>query len=166
MLQLILTRHAKSSWDDPNLRDHDRPLSKRGRKSSDAIGKWLVEHGYIPRIVLCSTSRRTCETWERMEKLMPDKCEVRFEPDLYHGHTNSFLDTLAGTDDLPVLMLGHNPGIGYFAESILRESPRHLDFWRYPTAATLVCDVPVNNWADTQLGTATAVDFVVPRELF
>ena len=164
-MQLILTRHAKSSWDDPYLRDHDRPLAKRGRKSSDAIGRWLVEHEYVPNIVLCSTSRRTCETWERIEAFMPEGCEVRFEPDLYHGYTNSFLETLAKADDSPVLMLGHNPGIGYFAESILREIPRHFAFLKYPTAATLVCDVPANRWTDVELGTAELVDFVVPREL-
>lgn len=164
-MRLILIRHAKSSWNHPNLRDHDRPLAKRGRKSSDAIGQWLAEHGYIPKVVLSSTSQRTRETWERMEKFIPEDCEVRFEPDLYHGHTDSFLQTLSKANDSPVLMLGHNPGIGYFAESILREIPRHFAFWKYPTTATLVCDIPVDRWADVELGTAEFVDFVVPREL-
>ncbi len=164
-MQLIITRHAKSSWDNPYLRDHDRPLSRRGRKSSDAIGRWLAQKGYVPKIVLCSTSRRTSETWERMAGHMPQSCNVFYEPHLYHGHTDSFLEVLAAADDSPVLMLGHNPGIGEFAGTILRQSPPHYAFMQYPTAATLVCEVPVTSWADVKLGSAETLDFVVPREL-
>ena len=56
---LILTRHAKSSWDDPFLNDHDRPLNKRGRKSAPVIAGWLRENGWLPDEVLSSTSART-----------------------------------------------------------------------------------------------------------
>lgn len=164
-MRLIITRHAKSSWDDPYLRDHDRPLSKRGRRSSDAIGTWLAENDYIPKIVLCSTSKRTTQTWRRIAKFIPDTCEVRYEPNLYHGYADAFFDTLAETDDSPALILGHNPGIGYFAESILRESPHHHAFMQYPTAATLVCDIAIEHWRELRPGTANFVDFVIPREL-
>ncbi len=162
---LIVTRHAKSSWDDPSLRDHDRPLSKRGRKSSDAIGKWLVENGYLPKVVLCSTSKRTSETWARMEKFMPQSCDVHYEPDLYHGYADSFLEVLAAVNDSPALVLGHNPGIGYFAESIVKQPPSHHAFMQFPTAATLVCELPVNSWLEIRPKSATVLDFVVPREL-
>ena len=164
-MRLIVTRHAKSSCDDPYLRDHDRPLSKRGRKSGSAIGKWLAEHGYIPKIVLCSTSRRTCETWQRIERFMPDGCAVRLEPDLYHGSTQEIFNTLSTVHDSPVLILGHNPGIGYFAEEVVQSQPLHFEFSRYPTAATLVCDIAVDKWTDLQPGMAEVIDFVVPREL-
>ncbi len=164
-MRLIITRHAKSSWDDPYLRDHDRPLSKRGRKSSDAIGKWLAENGYIPKIVLCSTSKRTSETWQRIEKFIPDTCEVSYEADLYHGYPEAYYEKLTQTDDSPALVLGHNPGIGYFAESVLTELPQHHAFMQYPTAATLICDLPIEHWRELQPGIATLVDFVIPREL-
>ena len=164
-MRLILTRHAKSSWDEPYLGDHDRPLSKRGRKSSDAIGKWLVENSHIPKTVLCSTSARTTETWDRIQKFMPHPCDVRYESDLYHGSIHSILDVLAQATESPVLVLGHNPGIGVFAESILRVLPHHHAFMLYPTAATLVCDVPVENWTEVRMNTAQFIDFVIPREL-
>ena len=63
---LILTRHAKSSWDAPVASDHDRPLNKRGRKSAPAIGTWLKQNGWLPDEVISSTSARTRETWDRM----------------------------------------------------------------------------------------------------
>ena len=96
---------------------------------------------------------------------MPGPCQVRFERDLYHGYTNSFFHVLSQVDESPALVLGHNPGIAMFADSIVREAPRHRDFFRYPTAATLVCDFPVSRWGEIAVGTAEPVDFVIPREL-
>ena len=61
--RLILTRHAKSDWDDPMLDDHDRPLNKRGQRSAAELGEWLHSRGYEPDEVLCSTALRTRETW-------------------------------------------------------------------------------------------------------
>ena len=164
-MRLIITRHAKSSWDEPHLRDHDRPLSKRGRKSSDAIGKWLLDNGHIPNLVLSSTSERTRETWERIKQFLPNPVEVQYESSLYHGHTDAFVNLLSEATEAPVLFLGHNPGIGLFAEFVLKHPPRCSAFMQYPTAATLVCDLPCDSWADFQLGSGEIVDFIIPRQL-
>ena len=165
MLKLIVTRHAKSSWDYPNLTDHDRPLSGRGKRSSDAIGKWLAEKDHVPETVLSSTSTRTRETWARMSKNFPDAVNVRFEPDLYHAGSSSMFNLLTTASGDSVLILGHNPGIAHFAAVILNSMPTHADFYRYPTAATLVCEFPIDDWAHVEIGTAKPIDFVIPREL-
>ena len=164
-MKLIVTRHAKSSWDYPNLSDHERPLAKRGRRGADAIGKWLAEQQHIPQTVLCSTSKRTRETWSRMSKILPTVEDVRFEPDLYHGGVQATLSVLSTARSSTVIILGHNSGIGFFADAILTTPPEHQDFFRYPTAATLVCEVPVNDWAEVQYESGILIDFVVPREL-
>ena len=59
MKRLILTRHAKSSWDDPLTPDHDRPLNDRGKAAAADLGQWLASRGYIPDEVLCSDALRT-----------------------------------------------------------------------------------------------------------
>ena len=59
--RLILTRHAKSDWDDPSLPDQERPLNARGRRSARALGDWLASRGYDPEEVLCSSARRTAD---------------------------------------------------------------------------------------------------------
>ena len=164
-VKLIITRHAKSSWEFPDLMDHDRPLTRRGRRSSDAIGNWLAEKDHIPETVLSSTSVRTRETWDRMVQYFATPVVVRFEADLYHGGSRSIHSLLATVDTSSVLVLGHNPGIGYFAESVLRSLPTHPDFLRYPTAATLVCEVQLDEAGQVELGTGELVDFVVPRDL-
>lgn len=164
-MKLIITRHAKSSWDLPYLNDHERPLAKRGKRASNAIGRWLAERGHIPKTVLCSTSVRTRQTWNRIERCIPGKYDVRFDPDLYHGGINSIVQALANVQDSPVLILGHNPTLGYFASAILQTQPVHPKFQKFPTAATLVCEVPVEKWNQMQFGSAQLIDFVVPREL-
>ena len=164
-MKLIITRHAKSSWDFPYLNDHERPLAKRGERASKAIGRWLAERDHIPKIVLCSTSVRTRQTWSRIERCIPGKYDVRFKSSLYHGGISSIFEALSAVDDSPVLILGHNPTFAYFASAILQTHPVHPKFQKYPTAATLVCEVPVEKWEQLQFGSGKLIDFVVPREL-
>ena len=78
MKKVILLRHAKSSWDNPGLDDHDRPLNKRGRAASPVIGEWLTRKQHVPDAILCSTAVRARETLERLD-LFADRgqaCDV------------------------------------------------------------------------------------------
>ena len=63
MKRLILTRHAKSSWDDPMTPDHDRPLNERGKAAAADLGQWLASRDYVPEEVLCSDALRTRKTF-------------------------------------------------------------------------------------------------------
>ena len=64
MKQLLLLRHAKSSWDDPALADFDRPLALRGRKDAQRMGREIAVRGWLPQRALVSPAARTRETWE------------------------------------------------------------------------------------------------------
>jgi len=163
--RLILIRHAKSSWDDPGLDDHDRPLNRRGRASATAIGDWLAARGYRPDLVLSSTARRTVETWERLAPALPAP-DIRWQRRLYHAEPEALRDVLktAGTA-ATVLLLGHNPGIGTAARAFAAAAPPHPKFPFYPTAATTIYDFPVAEWADVDWGTGRVADFTVPRDL-
>ncbi|MFK0293496.1 SixA phosphatase family protein [Streptomyces sp. NPDC090442] len=63
--RLIVLRHAKSAWPE-GVPDHERPLAGRGRRDAPAAGRWLWQQHCAPDVVLCSTSRRTRETWARV----------------------------------------------------------------------------------------------------
>jgi phosphohistidine phosphatase len=80
--RLFLLRHAKSSWDDPGLDDHDRPLAPRGRRASGLIAEHLRRARIGPVLVLCSSARRTRETLERAMPAL-DPGYVRIERHLY-----------------------------------------------------------------------------------
>jgi len=159
---LILTRHAKSSWDTPGMDDHDRPLNKRGRRSAEVIGDWLRTHGLVPDEVLCSSARRTRETYERMGFDTP----AEVTDTLYLVTANQILRELSGATGDTVLLLGHSPGIGQFAAEILGgDPPAHPRFRDYPTGATLVVRFDVDSWDKLAWRSGNLVDFTVPRDL-
>lgn len=164
-LRLILTRHAKSSWDDPTMADHDRPLNPRGQAAAGHLGAWLASRGDLPGQVLCSDARRTQETWAGIAPHLGAGPELVLKPALYHAGPDVMLAVLRGATQPVVMMLGHNPGIGEFAERLLARAPADPEFRRYPTGATLVATFEVASWDQVGFGSGAALDFVVPREL-
>jgi hypothetical protein len=81
--RLMIMRHAKSAWSSDVASDHERPLNKRGRRDAPRVGKRLAKLGWVPEFVVSSDSRRTRETWERMQRRFP---EVRVSTS---GHTKA-----------------------------------------------------------------------------
>lgn len=159
--RLILTRHAKSDWDNPGQTGIDRPLNARGRRAARMLGDWLASRNYDPEEVLFSTAARTRETWEVAEgAALGTRPEVRQLSALYNAAPDSMLQILRGTVQQTVMMIGHNPGIAELA-AILPASPvTHPDFYRFPTSATLVLDFHLDDWANLQPGTGSVLDFV------
>ncbi|MDR0808618.1 MAG: histidine phosphatase family protein [Gemmobacter sp.] len=164
-LRLILTRHAKSSWDDPTMTDHDRPLNERGKAAVTDLGRWLASRGYVPEQVLCSDAQRTWETWSGIALHLPGSPTFELKPALYHAGADVMLAVLRHAGAGTVMMIGHNPGIAEFAQRIVARPPLNGDFQRYPTGATLVCDFAISNWSEVGWGMGSVDDFVVPREL-
>lgn len=164
-LRLVLTRHAKSAWDDPLLADRDRALNPRGIDAAGRIGRWLADRGYLPQEALVSSARRTAQTWALIAPQLPGAPEPRFFDALYHAGPDLMLRVLTRATGPTVLMLGHNPGIAALADDLVERPPAHPGFATYPTCATLVADFPVTAWNDLRPGTGRVVDFVVPREL-
>jgi phosphohistidine phosphatase len=65
-MQLLILRHAKSSWKDTAVEDHERPLNRRGREAASAMGGYLAAEGLVPDLALVSSARRTVESWSRL----------------------------------------------------------------------------------------------------
>jgi phosphohistidine phosphatase len=164
-LTLILTRHAKSSWDDPTQDDYDRPLNGRGRQSAAALGDWLRTEGHIPDEVIVSGARRTVDTWGRMANTMPADTVMRSEPALFHAGADTMLNVLRGAGRPTVMLIGHNPGIADFAARLAAAPPDHSRFRDYPTGATAIMTFEVDGWAKVGWGSGRVADFVVPRDL-
>jgi phosphohistidine phosphatase len=87
MPTLYLLRHAKSSWGDPELPDHDRPLAPRGERAAALIGEHLRSAGIAPALVLCSSAVRARET---LDRVAPEG-ELRIEPELYGAEEHDLL---------------------------------------------------------------------------
>ncbi len=165
MKRLILTRHAKSSWDDPLTPDHDRPLNERGKAAAADLGQWLFSRGYIPDVVLCSDALRTRKTWSGIAPALPGTPVLELKPALYHAGPDVMLAVLRHAKGDTAMMIGHNPGIAEFAARLVAHAPINPEFMRYPTGATLVVDFVVDAWEDVSFGQGVVDDFMVPREI-
>jgi phosphohistidine phosphatase len=160
--RLVLLRHAKSSWDDVRLADHDRPLTARGRKAAGAIGQYLRDHRLAPELVLCSSACRTRQTLERLH--LGDEVTVVVEDELYGAGADVLLERLRRIH-APVnaaMLIGHNPGIQELAIT-LADNPARLG--SFPTAALAELDVPFPTWDLLAPGGSKLRTFVTPREL-
>ncbi|EKE43432.1 phosphohistidine phosphatase, SixA [Oceaniovalibus guishaninsula JLT2003] len=164
-LRLILTRHAKSGWDDPMLGDHDRPLNARGREAAPRIGRWLDRNGHRPDTALISTAVRAIETWDGIAGALTDAPAATLLDRLYLAAPPTMLDTLARVEGRCVIIVAHNPGIAAFAARLLAERPGHAGFGPYPTGATTVIEFDIDAWKDAAPQTGRLAGFVVPREL-
>ena len=129
---LLLLRHAKSSWDDPSLADHDRPLAPRGRRAAKLIREHLQREQVPVALVLCSSARRARETLD----LVAPPGTVRIEPELYAAAAAELLDRLRRVPD-PVsslMLIGHEPAMRDLAVALI--GPRsELADRKFPTGA-------------------------------
>lgn len=165
MKRLILTRHAKSSWDDPLVADHDRPLNNHGRTAAAELGRWLASRGYIPACVLSSDSRRAHETFTSLAPAFAELPELYLIPALYHASPDVMMHLLRQAEADAVMLIGHNPAIAELAHQLVARTPLTPEFRRYPTGATLIVDFTTDNWADIGFGRGVTLDFIVPDNL-
>lgn len=160
-LQLILMRHAKSAWDDPTLDDHDRVLNHRGCDSADALGDWVRSTDLHPDLVLCSTAKRTQETFARLRLDVP----LRLSAALYLASEDLMMDLIQAQPVRNLMMIGHNPGIAELARLLVRKAPPHRRFRDYPTGATTVIQFDASDWGQVRFGTGRVEHFVIPADL-
>jgi phosphohistidine phosphatase len=173
MHQLLLLRHAKSSWDDPALSDHARPLNPRGRRAAAAMRKHMQLRGLAPDVILVSSSRRTLQTLEAVGP-WPDSPLVEVLDVLYLADAGALLQQIQATRETvrSLLLVGHNPGLHDLALELAdsdaaserSEAARRLAA-TYPSGALAEFTV-TGSWS--ALGKAGAVRlaaFVRPEDL-
>jgi phosphohistidine phosphatase len=165
--RLYLLRHAKSSWKQQGLADHDRPLARRGRRAAKAISRHLREQGVEPELVLCSTARRARETLEGIEPAL-GRGKVRVEPELYGARPAELLARLheVAPRVRSVMVIGHNPGVEQLALLLARDGPRVGDLeTKFPTGALATLSFSGPGWPALDRDTAELIEFVRPRDL-
>jgi phosphohistidine phosphatase len=168
MKQLFLLRHAKSSWDDPTLADHDRPLSARGRRAAKLMAEHLRREGIAPELVLCSPSRRTRQTLTRIAPAgLGENVDVQIDSELYTASAAKLLEVLHEVPDevQSVMLIGHNPGIQDLALSLARGGSEVVRVRsKFPTAALATLELD-GSWRELVPGGAELVSLVKPKEL-
>jgi phosphohistidine phosphatase len=170
MKTLLLLRHAKSSWDNPSLRDYDRPLSSRGERAAPLMGAYMRDEGFVPDVVLCSPALRARQTWEAVEEVLDTDIPIQFLDELYHATATMIHRTIRRvSDDIgTVLLVGHNPGFADVARWLASEGdPGEVErLWKkFPTAALVVIDFDVERWDDVREARGTLRLFMRPKDL-
>jgi phosphohistidine phosphatase len=168
MHQLLLLRHAKSSWDDANQPDRDRPLNRRGREAAALMRQTMRDLGLTPDLVLVSSARRTLETLEALEP-WPDTPLVEPMDALYLATAGQLLDALREVPETvrSVLLIGHNPGMHDLALTLCADTAapaaRQLAA-QFPTAALAEFTIG-SPWSRVMPGSGRLVRFLTPRAL-
>ena len=165
--RLLLLRHAKSSWDEPHLADHDRPLSGRGRRATSSLRGHLSKVDVLPELVLCSSAVRTKETLDGIRRALPPGTKVEIERDLYAANVDDLLTRLRRVSEntASVMVIGHNPGLEDLALLLVGAGDAAATSAmeaKFPTAALAHLSV-AGPWRELGPGMATLEQFWTPR---
>jgi phosphohistidine phosphatase len=172
MRQLILLRHAKSSWDDPRLPDRERPLSARGVRSAVLVQRALRERGLTPDLILASPARRVQQTLEALEP-WDEMPLIDTHEALYLASAQQLYTVLHGVAETvrSVLLIAHNPGLQELAVSLMGASadldpqaPLRRMTEAFPTAAIAEFTIP-GPWWQLAPGGGRLLHFTTPRDL-
>lgn len=144
MKTLTILRHAKSSWKDPNLSDHDRPLNKRGECDAPAMASRIKDAGIRPSLILSSTAERAWTTAKTvaMEISYPKEFLQR-EADLYLAAVPTLLKVIASQDNgfNSIMLVGHNPGLTELANHFVPGVTSNI-----PTCGLISVNIESDDW--------------------
>jgi phosphohistidine phosphatase len=162
MKTLLLMRHAKSSWKEDHLADHERPLNKRGKKDAPRMGVLLHDKKLVPQSILCSSAVRARDTAKAVAESAGFKGDIQYLDRLYMAEADEFITVLRDLPDTVerVLIIGHNPGL----ETLLQVLSGRIE--SLPTAVVAFITLKISSWAElnNQL-TGEIVEIWRPKEL-
>jgi phosphohistidine phosphatase len=164
----MLFRHAKSSWAIPGQDDHDRPLNARGRRGAALMAGWMLESGWHPDLVLCSSAARTRETLAIVMQTLPIAAMLT-EPALYLASADRIRKRVAQLEDrcTRVMIVAHNPGIEDLARTLDRdgEAEGSGPHAKYPTAGAALFRSDAPDWRRFFAAGPRLVAFMTPAGL-
>lgn len=162
MKTLLVLRHAKSDWHDPDIADPDRPLNKRGTRDAARMGRLLQEESLLPDLIITSTARRARATVEGLVAASGFAGPVATEADFYLAAPATYLRVLSRVKNDParVMVVGHNPGLEELVNALTGTSTT------IPTATLVVIALPFSSWQALDDGTrGELLRIWRPREL-
>ncbi len=162
MKTLYLVRHAKSSWKEPALSDHERPLNKRGKKDAPFMGKLLKKKAILPQLIVSSPAKRALTTAKIMAGEMGyPKKKIREDERIYDNAVRSLMSVIGDTEDVfgDLMIFGHNPSFTELAEYLSNEQVENI-----PTSGVFAIDFDVDSWKAIDGGKGTCRFFEYPKK--
>lgn len=160
MKTLYIFRHAKSSWDNPNLADFDRPLNDRGLKTAPFMGEIMFKNNFQPELVLSSPAVRAKETVNLLKTSANLPSKVEFDERIYEASPQTLLNVVSELDETAksAMLVGHNPGLEGLIKVLTGE------FEQMPTAALAVIDLETESWNDITSESGKLRTIIRPKE--
>ena len=160
MKTLYVLRHAKSSWDDAELADFDRPLNERGEITAPFVGKFMATNGFIPEVIVSSSAVRARETARLAKEGARFTADVIHDERIYEASPRTLQTVTSSIDDRfeSAMLVGHNPGMEGFVKLLTGR------LQEMPTAALAVIDLDIERWSDIDSGLGSIRRVVRPKE--
>lgn len=163
MKLLVLIRHAKSSWDDPQVDDHDRPLNERGLRNAPEMGKRLRDWGVYLDALISSTAVRTQQTAEIISNSLgwPIR-EISFDSNLYHASATELQNYVGSLSNefSGVALFGHNPGMTNLVTNLWG-----LPIDNIPTCGLVRLEFSENSWKEVSSAIPVRAQIDFPKNL-
>ena len=159
---LILVRHAKSSWNNAGLTDHDRPLNSRGIRDAPRMAERLSSRGVKPDRIVSSSAVRALTTARVFASELgvgPDALAV--EEAVYGADYDGLMELIRNTDDHfdCVMWFGHNPTFTDVANALVREGVGHL-----PTCSVVTMALGADSWSEVGEGRLSLIRLDFPKD--
>lgn len=161
MLKIGLVRHAKSSWDNPTLNDHDRPLNRRGKRDAPIMANKVESLFGVPDLLVSSTAVRAFSTARVFRKEMKlSENQLVSKGSLYHSTESDVLEVLSNVDDAVnyVLIFAHNPTMTFLANSFKGEMINNV-----PTCGVVMLESTADSWVDVHHSNTKRLQFIYPK---
>ena len=167
MRRLVLVRHAKSSWDDESLDDHDRPLAPRGERALERMRSHVATLDLPTLYVVCSTAVRAESTLNGLRPALPDDAAIEHDRGVYDDDAGSLLDRIrrSGDHHATLMVVGHNPTLQDLACRLVAEgdpADREQLERKLPTGAIVSMSFD-GDWNELAAGAARLESLFMPR---
>lgn len=161
MKTLLLLRHAKSSWENADQKDFDRPLNNRGLKAAPAVGRFLRGQKEQPQLIISSPAERARQTTSLVREAAGLTADLRYDERIYEASVERLMEVVSQIEDARevVMLVGHNPGFEALLEQLTGETQR------MPTAALACLELDVDKWSKVRENTGRLKWLVKPKEL-
>lgn len=163
MKRLIIARHAKSSWDFPELDDYERPLNKRGKRDAPVMGRRLAQRKVKPESMITSPAKRAADTAKLIANEISFSLQkLKKDPSFYHASNRNMIGALhCISNDVKTLMIfGHNPGLTELTNFLSGE-----DIYNIPTCGIAEIEFDISSWDEIEKNTGKLVSFDYPKKL-
>lgn len=164
MKTLVIVRHAKSDWSDPNITDIERPLNKRGKRDAPFMAKLIKEQGLTPDLILTSPAERALQTVKYfVEQFKINKSKVIVREEIYSNGSVAIRNLLSKIDNShqTIFLFGHNPDLTSLANQLLDVFIENI-----PTSGIIGIDFDFDSWDNILNSRGKLRLFEYPKKYF